>query len=184
MLTSPYLNYQNEFKMNESKFNNDSKRNYVLSYIGTKSCPLFHLEFKEHPNCRLIFIELSECENNSKEVQDLYANSIFSLILPADNNLTHKSFFQSITEGCIPIIFQNSKQAYQQHTTISIDELCVVIPLNTNDKFSIDFVLGHISTISKKEISDKRTCIRHNLLNYIFSDFNSIPVFNIIKQIF
>lgn len=186
MLTSPYLYFDNNFIIDDQLYNDDKQRKYLLSYIGRKRPP-FQSTHQEKPNCKFIFIEMNGWKSSNqasflKECNHLYLNSKFSLAPPGDRE-TRRSFFQSVIQGCIPVIFKDNVQGYQQHCLgFAVSDLCIVIPHNVKD-CSIPFIVDFISKITPQEIASKRQNIKSNVKNYIFNDFDSTPVFNLIKQV-
>ena len=184
MLTSPYLYFDNHFQTIDLL----KQRKYLLSYIGRKRLPFQNKNHIEIPNCKFMFIEMNGWKSSNQttflnECKHLYANSKFSLAPPGDRE-TRRSFFQSLMQGCIPVIFKDNVQGYQQHLLNGqhIGEVCVIIPNNVKD-CSVKFILDFIAKITPQEITHLQQNIASKVKNYIFNDFNSLPVFNLIKQI-
>ncbi len=171
-LTSPYLSGFNDIQLL-------CKKIQFLTYIGRMRLPFESLNQKIE-NCKFSFIEIEGWKSINEEeftshCISLYSNSIFSLQPPGDRE-TRRGFFQSILCNCIPVIFQDNIDGYQQHTQIPLEDICVIIPFYVKD-ISIQFIIEYLSGINPK----KYTHI--NRSNYIFQSYNSKPVLNIIHKV-
>ncbi len=178
--TSPYLH---------GVIPNDeiSHRSLDLLYIGRMRYPFVMTDVqKQYDNCKFMFIEMEGWKSINEadfisQCNSLYTNSVFSLQPPGDRE-TRRGFFQSLVCGCIPVIFKDNVNGYQQHTKRNIKDLCIIIPLEVKDA-SVSYVLDYLSFISKERIATYRKNILEERENYLFKTYNSKPVSNLIDQI-
>jgi len=96
-------------------------------------------------------------------VQTQYSESLFSL-QPFGDRGTRRGFYQSLLCNCIPVIFSNNKDSYQQHTSIPIDSICIVL----GKDLTIPQMIQHLKWMSKEYISQLQSNIRSHLNDYIF----------------
>ncbi len=181
MITSPYLtgfDYNNNW---------NKLKTYKLIYIGRMRIPFKEEDLTiQKPNCQWLFFEMQGWKSINeidfdKQCYDLYSQSEFSLQPPGDRE-TRRGFFQSLIHGCIPVIFKDNIQGYQQHTNLLIEDLCIVVPYDAKD-CTIEFIIDFVSSISNTKIKKIKHNIKKNIQNYIFHEFYSRPIFNIIKKI-
>jgi hypothetical protein len=66
--------------------------------------------------------------NMYTEIDNLYNNSYFSL-QPHGDKQTRKGFYHSLLMGCIPVVFENNYQVYEDifKKYVKITDICVVI---------------------------------------------------------
>ncbi len=183
-ITSPYMSGFNQLVNNQNK-----PKSQLLSYIGRMRLPFVNNKSSSsYPKCKFTFIEMAGWKSINQqsflqECSEMYTNSVFSLQPPGDRH-TRRGFFQSLLHSCIPVIFQDNVLGYQQHLIESIDiqDICIVIPRDVA-QCTIEFVIGFLENVSQDKIEKIKTTIESIKDNYLFHEFHSKPVINIVKQL-
>lgn len=87
------------------------------------------------------------------QIRNLYMESIFSL-QPHGDMPTRRGFYHSLIYGCIPVIFTNNKNSYNDVNGIEIDKIAVILEDNTN-------IIDKLKNISLEKIEYYRMNIQH-----------------------
>jgi len=157
-----------------------NKKNNLICYCGRyrkeqeyiKNIALINLtKYQEVKN------QWITCNNLDmyNEIDNLYFNSTFSL-QPHGDKETRRGFYHSILLGCIPVVFENNYDVYQNvfKGYVEIEDICVVI--KNNEINNVEEILKNIDENKIHNIIEKYNKIKHILL---YHDDNADILYNV-----
>lgn len=161
----------------------DKQRDILLCYYGRERKELLNLYHLGNSNIfKMIKVDMNGWKSANEqfftvEIEKLYRNSIFSL-QPHGDMPTRRGFYHSIIYGCIPVIFTNNKDSYNNVNYIEIEKIAVILEssdniiekLNSIKLEKIEYYRNNISKIVRQiqysvyfEENDAYSCILKKL---------------------
>lgn len=156
-------------------------KKFLISYVGRernettlfKDIEIYTTTIKNNNH----WISLNDKSLYDK-IDNLYLNSYFSL-QPHGDKKSRKGFYHSLLMGCIPVVFEDNYQIYEEVFSglVKIEDICVV--LNKQDELVYNEILENEK--SKIDAKIKNIDKIKNLLLYYEND--STLVDNILNKI-
>jgi len=179
-LTSPYISgFQQMMPIQE--------KSWDLCYIGRFRKPFAKGDSTNH-TMKLEFIEMEGWKSINEEtflqrVGELYGKSTFSLQPPGDR-MTRRGFFQSLFCHCVPVVFRDNVEGYQQHTLGEYDirDLCIVLKDDVAS-YTLKGVLDELKFTPRAQIMECLKSARHLIDNYIFGKWQCKPITRLVHHI-
>lgn len=179
-LTVPYPTTVHTFNSLKAHANTPPKfeehRRYILSYIGRARWPI---EFLSQDQLDVKIVKLDSqgwrSINNETfimETLQVYRQSTFTL-QPHGDMGTRRAFYDSLTVGAIPVVFENNKNSYMSlfKGTSQIEKAMVIIPASSELATSNagKFIVKYLRGLGLKEIVRRRQFIWNHLRRFQYS---------------